>query len=158
RLVIDPNANYFWLSCTTATANQQAHPAVPAESRRLVRVHACLHRYATREPASICPFSAPTVGAGPPHLIASPATGGVLDGSSRPVWMSSNPAIPEIEIALDVHGQERIVIRPSLIFRQLDLLLGIGVGLALAYRLLHCGGKILQVSKLIARIVLGPGL
>src|SRR5262245_48274350 len=101
---------------------------------------------------------APTVGAGPPHLIASPATASVLDGSSRPVWMSSNPAIPEIEIALDVHGQERIVIRPSLIFRQLDLLLGIGVGLALAYRLLHCGGKILQVSKLIARIVLGPGL
>jgi hypothetical protein len=44
RLVIDPNANYFWLSCTTATANQQAHRAVPAQSRRLVRVHACLHR------------------------------------------------------------------------------------------------------------------
>jgi hypothetical protein len=44
RLVIDPNANYFWLSCTTATANQQAHRAVPAESRRLVRIHACLHR------------------------------------------------------------------------------------------------------------------
>jgi hypothetical protein len=44
RLVIDPNANYFWLSCTTATANQQADRAVPAESRRLVRVHACLHR------------------------------------------------------------------------------------------------------------------
>jgi hypothetical protein len=44
RLVIDPNANYFWLSCATATANQEAHRAVPAESRRLVRVHACLHR------------------------------------------------------------------------------------------------------------------
>jgi hypothetical protein len=44
RLVIDPNANYFWLSCTTATANQEAHRAVPAESRRLVRIHACLHR------------------------------------------------------------------------------------------------------------------
>jgi len=44
RLVIDPNANYFWLSCTTATANQEAHRAVPAESRRLVCVHACLHR------------------------------------------------------------------------------------------------------------------
>jgi len=44
RLVIDPNANYFWLSCTTATANQEADRTVPAESRRLVRVHACLHR------------------------------------------------------------------------------------------------------------------
>jgi hypothetical protein len=44
RLVIDPSANYFWLSCTTATANQEADRAVPAESRRLVRVHACLHR------------------------------------------------------------------------------------------------------------------
>jgi hypothetical protein len=44
RLVIDPNANYFWLSCTTATANEEADRAVPAGSRRLVRVHACLHR------------------------------------------------------------------------------------------------------------------
>jgi len=44
RLVIDPNASYFWLSCTTATANEEANRAVPAESRRLVRVHACLHR------------------------------------------------------------------------------------------------------------------
>jgi len=44
RLVIDPNADYFWLSCTTATANQEADRTVPAESRRLVRVHACLHR------------------------------------------------------------------------------------------------------------------
>src|SRR6516165_11183868 len=44
RLVIDPSANYFWLSCTTATANQEADRTVPAESRRLVRVHACLHR------------------------------------------------------------------------------------------------------------------
>ena len=44
RLVIDPNADYFWLSCTTATANQEADRTVPAESRRLVHVHACLHR------------------------------------------------------------------------------------------------------------------
>src|SRR5258705_12470999 len=29
--------------------------------------------------------------------------------------VSSNPAIPEIEIALDVHGQERIVIRPGFV-------------------------------------------
>jgi hypothetical protein len=44
RLVVDPQANYFWLSCETATANQEAHRVVPAQSRRLVRVHACLHR------------------------------------------------------------------------------------------------------------------
>jgi len=44
RLVVNPNATYFWLSCNTATANQLADRAVPVESRRLVRVHACLHR------------------------------------------------------------------------------------------------------------------
>jgi hypothetical protein len=44
RLVVDPNANYFWLSCETATANEQADRVLPIESRRLVRVHACLHR------------------------------------------------------------------------------------------------------------------
>jgi len=44
RLVIDPDPDYFWLSCTTATANEEADRSVPAESRRLVRVHACLHR------------------------------------------------------------------------------------------------------------------
>jgi hypothetical protein len=44
RLVVDPTANYFWLSCETATANERADRVVPAESRRLVRIHACLHR------------------------------------------------------------------------------------------------------------------
>jgi hypothetical protein len=44
RLVVDPQANYFWLSCATARANEAADRAVPAESRRLIRVHACLHR------------------------------------------------------------------------------------------------------------------
>ena len=45
RLVISPRANnYFWLSCETATANLKADRAVPAASRELVRVHACLHR------------------------------------------------------------------------------------------------------------------
>jgi hypothetical protein len=44
RLVVDPKANYFWLSCKTATANQEADHVIPADSRRLVRVHACLHR------------------------------------------------------------------------------------------------------------------
>jgi len=44
RLVLDPNANYFWLSCKTATANREADRVVPADSRELVRVHACMHR------------------------------------------------------------------------------------------------------------------
>jgi hypothetical protein len=44
RLVVDPQEHYFWLSCATATANEAADRAVPVESRRLVRVHACQHR------------------------------------------------------------------------------------------------------------------
>ncbi len=44
RLVVDPKANYFWLSCRTATVNEEADRAFPTETRRLVRVHACLHR------------------------------------------------------------------------------------------------------------------
>jgi hypothetical protein len=44
RLVIDPNGNYFWLSCATATANKEASRAVPAETRALVRLYSCLHR------------------------------------------------------------------------------------------------------------------
>jgi hypothetical protein len=45
RLVIDPRReNYFWLPCKVATANENADRAIPVESRRLVRVHACLHR------------------------------------------------------------------------------------------------------------------
>jgi hypothetical protein len=44
RLVVDPSAGYFWLTCKLATAVEQAELAVPVESRRLVRVHACRHR------------------------------------------------------------------------------------------------------------------
>jgi hypothetical protein len=44
RLVIDPSANYFWLSCETATASAQAARAIPSESRELVRRYNCLHR------------------------------------------------------------------------------------------------------------------
>ena len=44
RLVVDPTATYFWLSCQTAVANERADRAVPKASRRLVRVYACLHR------------------------------------------------------------------------------------------------------------------
>jgi hypothetical protein len=44
RLVVDPNASYFWLSCAAATANRDADRALPSGSRELVRVYACLHR------------------------------------------------------------------------------------------------------------------
>jgi len=44
RLVIDPNGNYFWLSCATATTNEKAQRAVPAATRELVRIYSCLHR------------------------------------------------------------------------------------------------------------------
>lgn len=44
RLVVDPEAGYFWLPCQLATANERAARAIPTESRRLIRVHACLHR------------------------------------------------------------------------------------------------------------------
>ena len=44
RLVVHPTANYFWLSCETATENLQARRAAPAESRDLVRAYSCLHR------------------------------------------------------------------------------------------------------------------
>ncbi len=44
RLVVHPTANYFWLSCETATENLQARRALPVESRELVRVYSCLHR------------------------------------------------------------------------------------------------------------------
>jgi hypothetical protein len=44
RLVVDPSAGYFWLSCETATRSEQSSSAIPPESRRLIRLHACLHR------------------------------------------------------------------------------------------------------------------
>ncbi len=44
RLVVDPGANYFWLTCAMARASEENPRALPRESRRLVRVHACLHR------------------------------------------------------------------------------------------------------------------
>jgi hypothetical protein len=44
RLVVDPTAKYFWLSCQTATANYEASRFVPSASRNLVRIYACLHR------------------------------------------------------------------------------------------------------------------
>jgi hypothetical protein len=44
HLVVDPRANYFWISCRTATRNQETSRALPAHSLLLVRLHACLHR------------------------------------------------------------------------------------------------------------------
>jgi hypothetical protein len=44
RLVVDPRANYFWTSCGTAAANELADRAIPADSRLLIRTHACLRR------------------------------------------------------------------------------------------------------------------
>jgi hypothetical protein len=44
RLVVDPDAGYFWLSCETATKSEYTSIAIPAESRRLVKQYACLHR------------------------------------------------------------------------------------------------------------------
>jgi hypothetical protein len=44
RMVIDPDGNYFWLSCATATRNADAHLVVPRQTRDLVREYSCLHR------------------------------------------------------------------------------------------------------------------
>lgn len=44
RLVIDPQGNYFWLSCETATRTRDAKLAVPEHARELVRIYSCLHR------------------------------------------------------------------------------------------------------------------
>ena len=44
RLVLDKAANYFWITCQTATESELEQRAIPAAGRRLVRLHACLHR------------------------------------------------------------------------------------------------------------------
>lgn len=44
RLVVDPTTTYFWLPCATAETSEKISTAVPAESRRLVRLYSCLHR------------------------------------------------------------------------------------------------------------------
>jgi hypothetical protein len=44
RLVVDPDAGYFWLSCKTARQSEATSTAIPAAARRLVRIHGCLHR------------------------------------------------------------------------------------------------------------------
>src|SRR5262245_48440773 len=91
-------------------------------------------------------------------LAANASADGVPTSQHAESVKFSNSAVPEVVVALDVHGQERIVIRPGFVLWQLDLLLRVGVGLASAYSLLHCRGKILQVGELLARVVFGPGL
>ncbi|MGA8959051.1 MAG: hypothetical protein WB475_02460 [Pseudolabrys sp.] len=44
RLVVDPTANYFWLSCEMATANYRAVRSIPDTTRNLVKIYSCLHR------------------------------------------------------------------------------------------------------------------
>lgn len=44
RLVVDPTAGYFWLSCNTARESEASSHAIPDIARRLIRIHACLHR------------------------------------------------------------------------------------------------------------------
>ncbi|MCB1510108.1 MAG: hypothetical protein KDJ36_04335 [Hyphomicrobiaceae bacterium] len=44
RLVVDPDAGYYWLSCATARANAVAQRALPPEGRAMVARLSCLHR------------------------------------------------------------------------------------------------------------------
>jgi hypothetical protein len=44
RLVVDPDAGFFWLPCDAARRSELADRAVPVESRRLIRTLECLHR------------------------------------------------------------------------------------------------------------------
>jgi hypothetical protein len=44
RLVVDPTAGYFWLSCATARESEATSRAIPEGARGLIRIHACLHR------------------------------------------------------------------------------------------------------------------
>jgi len=44
RLVVDPTANYFWLSCELAAANYRAVRLIPDTTRNLIKIYSCLHR------------------------------------------------------------------------------------------------------------------
>lgn len=44
RLVVDPNDNYFWLSCRTASRSARGWRYFPTEPRELIRVYSCQHR------------------------------------------------------------------------------------------------------------------
>jgi hypothetical protein len=44
RLIIDPTANYYWLSCETAAANYRAVRSIPDATRNLIKIYSCRHR------------------------------------------------------------------------------------------------------------------
>ena len=44
QLIIDPTANYYWLSCEMAAANYRAVRSIPDTTRNLVKIFSCLHR------------------------------------------------------------------------------------------------------------------
>ncbi len=44
RLVVDPDAGYYWLSCAEAKADEVKPSAIPRESRKLIRILSCKHR------------------------------------------------------------------------------------------------------------------
>jgi hypothetical protein len=44
RLVVDPDDNYFWLSCKTATRSAKGWRYFPTEPRELIRLYSCQHR------------------------------------------------------------------------------------------------------------------
>jgi len=44
RLVVDPDDNYFWLSCKTATRSAKGWRFFPTEPRELIRLYSCQHR------------------------------------------------------------------------------------------------------------------
>jgi hypothetical protein len=44
RLVVDPTTGYFWLACETARQSEASSTAIPAATRRLIRIYNCLNR------------------------------------------------------------------------------------------------------------------
>src|ERR671937_1303131 len=75
----------------------------------------------------------------------------------RPTWASNSETI-EVAVALDIHGQVRVVVHPFLVFRELDVTPRFGKALVPVGRLFHCGREILQACEGRARVVLGSDL
>src|SRR5215510_3318317 len=72
-------------------------------------------------------------------------------------WTSNSKTV-EIAIALDIHREVRVVVRPFLVLRELDLSHGLGETLVLVGRLFYCCRQILQVGQRGARVLLGSDL
>src|SRR5215467_14073451 len=72
--------------------------------------------------------------------------------------LGSNSETIEVAVALDIHGQVRVVVRPFLVFRELDVSHRFGKALVIVGRLLHCGREVLQVRERRTRVVLGSDL